>query len=322
MWNVGRALQTAPQNVVLGLNLLLDAMSDGQVIETQKDPLFQHLFDGDSGSEKAARIWIAERCLSREIARRKLALVSGEAGGARSAPYHLSALADLRMDDDHLVPLSAFRFDGSRLLRNGFAFSVLTTTSAPNSSYWLLGKLYSERLDARASVRLDPFLFGPEDQFPAMFYRMWMYGVPLNWERLANLQQPEHGRWLPASPRRENQFTDFCWSPRADGIHFVCEEVPRIEYCSFDSARYLHAIYNPRSEKIEHFDGALRVFELEEATRRHDLHVRNSGKLGRREKVFRTDEPIERDRFSVVAQAFYVWNEDVRRYFTQGCPAV
>lgn len=277
---------------------------------------FQHLLDGSVDTDRAARVWIAERCLSNEIAQRKLVLVRSGARKRRPAPYDLSILADLPVDADHLVPLSAFQFDGSRLLRNGYAFSVLTTTSAPNSSYWLLCALYSEGLNTQASVRLDPFLFGPEDQFPAMFYRMWIYGVPLDWTRLAHLRQPEHGRWFPESLSRESQFTDFCWAPRRDGIHFVCEEVQKVESCSGEPARYLHAIYNPRSKKMEHFDGALRVFALEEIIHRRDLHVRSSGKLGMREKVFRTDEPIDRDRFSVVAQAFYVWNEDVRRYFT------
>ena len=150
-----------------------------------------------------------------------------------------------------------------------------------------------------------------------MFYRMWMYGRPLDWGRLAHLRQLEHGRWLAGSLSRESEFTDFCWAPRSDGIHFVCEEVPRAESYAREPSRYLHAIYNLKSEKIEHLDGALRVFTLDEISRRHALHVRSGGKLGVREKVFRMDEPIDRDRFSALAQAFYVWNEDVGRYFTQ-----
>jgi len=83
-------------------------------------------------------------------------------------------------------------------------------------------------------------------------------------------------------------------------------------------ARYLQ----PRVSNNSTFDGALRVFALDETVRRHNSHVRSSGKIGLREKVFRTDEPIDRDRFSVVAQAFYVgirmsdvtWDKAVRRF--------
>ena len=317
MWNVSRAMGAAPQAVVCGLSSLFDAISKDAVLEVENDALFQHLCDRNVDTDRAARIWIAERLLSKEIARRKLMLVRAEVQKPRPAPYDLPAIADVPVDADHLVPLSAFQYDGSRLLRNGYAFGVLTTTAAPNSSYWLLGTLYSQELDARASVRLDPLLFGPEDQFPAMFYKMWMYGRQLDWERLRHLRQPEHGRWLPSSLSHESEFTDFCWAPRPDGIHFLGEEVPKAQSCGCEPSRYLHAIYNPTSETIDHFDGAIRVFAPEEIGHRHSLHVRSGGKLGVREKVFRTDEPIHRDAFSVVAQAFFVWNEDVQCYFTQ-----
>lgn len=151
-WNLGRAMETAPQSVVCGLKSLLDAISKDQVLEVQKDALFRHLYDGNVGADRAARIWIAERRLSNEIARQKLALVRSGVQEPRPAPYDIPTLADLPVDADHLAPLSAFQFDGSRLLLNGYAFCVLTTTSAPNSSYWLLGTFYSERLNTQASV--------------------------------------------------------------------------------------------------------------------------------------------------------------------------
>jgi hypothetical protein len=47
------------------------------VLEVQNDTLFRHLCDGRLDADRAARIWIAERLLSKEIARRKLMLVRG-----------------------------------------------------------------------------------------------------------------------------------------------------------------------------------------------------------------------------------------------------
>jgi len=314
MWNLSRAMDAAPKAVISGLESLLSAIPKSEVITIQDDALFQHLSAGD---DRAARIWIAERYLSMEISHQKLTLIRSTIQNPRPAPYDLPAIGDVPVDADHLVPLSAFKYDGSRLLRNGHAFSLLTTTMAPNSSHWLLGALYSQKLDATASVRLDPYLFGLEDQFPAMFYKMWMYGKPLNWERLGRLRQAEHGRWIPGSLSHKSEFTDFCWVPRPDGVHFLGEEVPNVESSVYEPSRYLHAIYDPGSENIGHFDGALRCFTTEEIGHRHRVHVRNGGKLGVREKVFRTDEPIHRDTFSTVAQAFFVWNEDVSRYFTQ-----
>jgi len=135
MWNVSRAIGEAPQAVVCGLNSLFDTISNDEVLEVQRDALFQHLCDRNFDVDRAARIWIAERSLSKEIARRKLMMVRGEVQKPRPAPYDLPAIADVPVDVDHLVPLSAFQYNGSRLLRNGYAFSVLTTTAAPNSSY-------------------------------------------------------------------------------------------------------------------------------------------------------------------------------------------
>ena len=315
LWNVSRALNDTPQPVVRGLNSFFDTISKDDVQEVQQDALFKHLSDGSVDADRSARIWITEHFLSMEIGRRKLALLCTEIQKSRPAPYGLPAIADVPVDSDHLVPLSAFKYDGSRLLRNGYAFNILTTTNAANSSYWLLQTLFSQGLGSRASVRLDPFLFGPEDHFPAMFYKMWMYGRPLDWERIRTLRVPEHGRWFPGSLSHKSEFTDFCWYPRRDRVHFVGEEVPKNESCTSEPSRYLHAIYNPASEQIQHFDGALRIYTAEELGERHRLHVRNGGKVGVREKVFRTDEPIQRDAFSVITQAFFVWNRDIQRYF-------
>ena len=150
-----------------------------------------------------------------------------------------------------------------------------------------------------------------------MFYKMFMYGRPLDWSRIAGLRESEHGRWLPDGPLgRKSLFTDFCWQPRANEVHFTCEEVPVLAV-SPEASRYLHAIYLPERESFEHFDGALRVYTVEELSRRHDLHVRNAGKLGYRQKVFRADEAIPQEAFSAVTQAFFVWNYDIQTYLAE-----
>ena len=40
-----------------------------------------------------------------------------------------------------------------------------------------------------------------------------------------------------------------------------------------------------------------------------------------RRKVFRIDEPISREAFSLIAQAFFVWNRDLATYFRETLPA-
>jgi hypothetical protein len=315
LFSVGRVADAARVPIHGALNSLLAEVPPSEVELVLADPQFQ-FFARPGDPKRQARIWFIERLLMEEIPRRKLALLRAERRAVRPRPYNIPALADLEPDDDHLVPLSAFECDGARLLRNGYAFTILTTTPAPNSTHWLLGAIASEGVANSTSVRLDPYLFGPEESYPAMFYKMWMYGRPLDWERIGRLRDVEHGEWRPGPLSRESSFTQFCWSPRDGEVHFVCEEVPKPESISREAARYLHAIYDPRSRTMQHFDGAIRIYDEHEIGERGHVHVRTGGKAGIREKVFRCDDGIPREAFSAVTQAFFVWNEDVREYVT------
>jgi hypothetical protein len=49
-------------------------------------------------------------------------------------------------------------------------------------------------------------------------------------------------------------------------------------------------------------------------------HLRKAGKAGVLRKIFRIDEPVKRDAFSLIAQAFFVWNDEMKTYFTQTLP--
>jgi hypothetical protein len=297
------------------LERFLAELLPDEVAAACADPHFQFFAAGQHDLDRRARVWIAERRLAVEIAVRKLEVVRSELSEARPRPYDLLAVADLDVDDDHLVPLSAFEFDGARLTRNGHAFTVLTTTGSPNSTYWLLRTIYDRGLSDRARVRLDPFLFGPQDSFAAMHYLMWMYGRSLDWSRLANLTEPDFGQWRPASLSRDGEFTDFAWTPRGREVHFVCEEVPSMDDADRQPARYLHAVYDRTAKWISHLDGALRLYNATEIRDRQGSHVRNAGRVGIREKVFRCEGDIPPDVLCVIAQAFFVWNEDVRGYF-------
>jgi len=83
----------------------------------------------------------------------------------------------------------------------------------------------------------------------------------------------------------------------------------------------LHAIYDPGTETITHLDGALRIYAAPQLEERLAAgHLRKAGKAGVRRKIFRTDEPVDRDAFSLIAQAFFVWNDDLKTYFTKTLP--
>lgn len=298
------------------LEAFLSGFTRDDVSEAQASSEFQFFAGHQPDKDRAARVWLGERLLGTEIARRRLEAIREDSSRLRPRPYALPALEDLELGDDHLVPLSAFSFDGARLVRNEFAFLVLPTTGSPNSTYWLLAAIYDQGLAERTRVRLDPFLFGPAATYPAMQYRMWIYGRPLDWGRVEALKQPEHGRWMPDSPLSRGEFTDYAWTPRNSEVHFVCEEIPDAGTTSTEAARYLHAVYSRVSGTIEHFDGAIRVYSPDEIEERRTLHARTAGKMGLREKVFVVDGATDPGALSQVVQTFFVWNGDVQQYFS------
>jgi hypothetical protein len=46
-------------------------------------------------------------------------------------------------------------------------------------------------------------------------------------------------------------------------------------------------------------------------------HLRNAGKAGLRRKIFRIDQPLDREAFSLITQAFFIWNDDIATYFRE-----
>ena len=82
-------------------------------------------------------------------------------------------------------------------------------------------------------------------------------------------------RWRPDPGWQEDvEFTDLVWSPGKDGVHFTCEEVPKLATCTVRGSRYFHGIYIPGKHSFTHCDGAIRVYSAQELVDRHQAHVR------------------------------------------------
>ena len=149
------------------------------------------------------------------------------------------------------------------------------------------------------------------DQFTDQF-------SPLDWNEIEDIQDDRHCQWMPdpgTISSSKVKFTDLVWSPRHDGIHFVCEEVPQIKTHKSRGGRYLHSIYNPKKKVFYHTDGAIRIYDDNDITLRHESHVRNAGKIGKRIKIFKIDGELERNKWCDIVSSFFVWNEDVKTYF-------
>lgn len=268
-------------------------------------------------NERLARAWFTQHLLLEQASSARLKKLSEPLPNADAQPYSEASLRGIPVDDECLVRLADFEDTGSTVARNGFSFIVCPTNAAPNSTYWLLRSLYEQGVASHVSVRLDPFLFGPSDSFPQVFYKMIVYARPVNWDGIGHLREQHHGQMRADQTPNRNELTEFCWDPRDDGVHFTCEELPPRERIGFEGARYLHAIYDAGSQSITHLDGALRIYTAEELEKRQREHLRKAGKAGIRRKIFRIDEPVDREVFSLIAQAFFVWNQDLATYFRE-----
>jgi len=294
----------------------LQIYSDTAVTQVKTDSLFlaigRHF---DDNMDRAARIWLLLQSLHKIIPQTRLRMLSGDHESEACAPYDHTALADIETSHDWLVPLSEFAVSGARLVRQAHAFTMVSPLQSPNSQYWLLQSLDQLGIIDRSSVRLDPLLHRPVAAYPQQGYRMWWYGRELDWHRIDNLQEEDHGRWFPGPLSTKAQFIDFVWSPRSDGVHFRCEEIPTVKEARERGSRYLHAIYSPSSRSITHLDGSIRIYSHEELGHRTDSHLRSCGKVGQRVKTFSVSGELSREALAAVCIGYFVWSFDVARYF-------
>ena len=298
---------------------ILSSIDATAIADTLRDPTFQHLYPPTIDRDQAARVWIAWKTLDRAIGAYRLDALCRDSRSGRPRLYSHPALKDLTPDDEHLLPLRHFAFDGSRLLRHGHAFMMLSTTGAPNSTHWLTHVCHVNDVRNQVRVRLDPLLHGPADEFHPPHERMRVWGQPLDWYRIERLPRIEHGRWMPDRQDGQTHSTEFFWNPHGSEVTFVCEEVPTLSAAPYRPGRYFHSIYLPTEATISHLDAAVRIYTDSEVSERHIHHVRNAGKIGLRVKVFRIDAPLSRTVLSSLCQAFFVWNRDVSDYFKEGC---
>jgi hypothetical protein len=282
------------------------------------DKFFNSIYGTD---ERLARAWFAQWLLMQKASEARLKSISSDGAHSDGMPYAAECLRGIGVDSEGMVKLANFVAIGGALARNGFNFTICPTTMSPNSTFWLLRSFADVGIADHVSVRLDPFLWGAAETFVPMMFKMIVYGQAVNWDGIAELKEPHHGRMISDGPAERFELTEFCWDPRDDGIHFTCEALPASERIGFEAARYLHAIYDPAMEAITHLDGALRIYTASQFEERLAAgHLRKAGKAGVRRKIFRLDEPVSRDAFSLVAQAFFVWNDDMKTYFTETLP--
>ena len=201
----------------------LESLPPEAIEEAYADTTFVGLY---GKSERLARVWITERFLIEESARRRLESLAEPLLPSRM-PYTADCLQKIKIDGECMVRLADLAYNNATLAAGEFSFTVCSTTESPNSTYWLLRSFYEQGVAGHVSVRLDPFLWGPSDSFPQTMYKMLVYATPVNWESMSKLREPAHGKMQADKPADKSELTEFCWDPRDDGIHFTCEELPQ-----------------------------------------------------------------------------------------------
>ena len=115
--------------------------------------------------------------------------------------------------------------------------------------------------------------------------------------------------------------TEFIWQKKDDGKEYQFEmeevvdaEAPTIEKETY-GCRYLHALYDLNSKVFNHFDGAIRFYDLEKIIERIDTPMNHMGHQAEYKKIFRIDGNISLDLWKSLITQYLCSNHSVYDYF-------
>ena len=320
---LGRVAREENHPLFSGIKRTFDLVQSDLLAQVFADENFNGLYSKVSQEEKEwfAREWIIIEELNRRNRLRRINYLLNQNEVSRPIPYNDPELSDLEVSSDKLVPLSKFYVEEGVLLRKGQAYTILPPTPSENSSYWITRALLTGGLQDRTWVRLDPMIRGKANKFPRMSYRMLWWGPPLLWKDVGNIKKESFGRWFPASLSHKSEFTDFAWVLRGEETHLFLEEMHKRNDIGIAGSRYFHVIFSNTKEYVVHLDGAIRIYSEDEWDQRKGVHVNRTGKIGKRTKVFRIDEPIQLDVVSSLGGTYLLWNYDVSHFFGASVPS-
>ena len=115
--------------------------------------------------------------------------------------------------------------------------------------------------------------------------------------------------------------TEFIWQKKDDGkqYQFEMEEVTDVEAPILKKdtygCRYLHALYDFDRKEFNHFDGAIRCYDLEKIVERIDTPMNQMGHQAEYTKIFRIDGHISLDLWKGLITQYLCSNHSVYDYF-------
>lgn len=117
------------------------------------------------------------------------------------------------------------------------------------------------------------------------------------------------------------KYTEFIWQKKESGrlYQFEMEEVTDAEAPTLAkntyACRYLHALYDFRNKEFNHFDGAIRCYDLEQMAKRIDTSMDKIGHQATYTKIFRMDGHIPLDLWKSLITQYLCSNNSVYDYF-------
>ena len=286
-----------------------------QILSNQDYALFGKQIDSISWEDNAKLSYCKSR-IPKEVNKLRMQAVIDETKYP-PLPYDHPALSDIELDSNNMASLSRIIEKNRSDQLSDVIFQLLPSLPQLNSMYWVMRYLFELGNKCDVKVRLDPYMVVDKKSFSQMNYKMLVYGKPPDLKNMSSLKEAAHLRWMSDKyDSSDERFTDALWYPWNDEIHFICEEIPKPDCVWFRGSRYFHSIYDCKKNKINHLDGAIRIYTDDEINTRVNCHVKDIGKIGRRIKIFQADSEIDIELWSSLVASFFVWNDDVFKYFS------
>lgn len=118
--------------------------------------------------------------------------------------------------------------------------------------------------------------------------------------------------------------TEFVWQDKDGKRQFEMEEVTDEEAPILADntygCRYIHSFYDPNTCEFDHFDGAIRCYDIEAICRRLENPINAIGHTAQYTKVFRIDGKLPIHKWKSLITLYLKGNQDVYRYFDVPVP--
>lgn len=120
--------------------------------------------------------------------------------------------------------------------------------------------------------------------------------------------------------------TEFVWQDKDGKRQFEMEEVTDEEAPTLPEGtygcRYIHSFYDLNKCEFEHFDGAIRCYNIESICNRLESPINAMGHSAQYTKVFRIDGSLPIHKWKSLITHYLKGNQDVYRYFDEPVPYV